>query len=139
MAKFEADLSENGYGVSSLNASKYGFATCGHLMCLSLLRSPKALALIWVPLDFRTVRAGYNFNNPMNLVPGPGSASLNHINLTGNKSLILDAIKRREDDEDVSVGDFESRKGQSIILRVFESLGGHASGIITTTLPVTKV
>jgi alpha-mannosidase len=75
----------------------------------------------------------------MKLVPGPGSASLNDINLTGNKSLILDAIKRGEDDEDVSLGDFESRKGQSIILRVFESLGGHASGIIETTLQVTKV
>ncbi|OGE50959.1 hypothetical protein PENARI_c015G12492 [Penicillium arizonense] len=160
MAKFEvcchkwADLSENGYGVSILNDSKYGFATCGHLMRLSLLRSPKApdacadmghhhirYAIFphQGPLDFRTVRAGYNFNNPMNLLPGPGSASLNDINLTGNKSLILDAIKRGEDDEDVSLGDFESRKGQSIILRVFESLGGHASGIIETTLPVTKV
>ena len=48
MAKFEvcchkwADLSENGYGVSVLNDSKYGFATCGHMMRLSLLRSPKA-------------------------------------------------------------------------------------------------
>jgi alpha-mannosidase len=48
MAKFEvcchkwADLSENGYGVSILNDSKYGFATCGRLMRLSLLRSPKA-------------------------------------------------------------------------------------------------
>ncbi|KAH0090079.1 putative alpha-mannosidase I, partial [Aureobasidium melanogenum] len=37
MAKFEvcchkwADLSENGYGVSILNESKYGFATCGSL------------------------------------------------------------------------------------------------------------
>ena len=48
MAKFEvcchkwADLSENGYGVSILNDSKYGFATCGNLMRLSLLRAPKA-------------------------------------------------------------------------------------------------
>lgn len=48
MAKFEvcchkfADLSENGYGVSILNDSKYGFATVGNLMRLSLLRSPKA-------------------------------------------------------------------------------------------------
>ena len=48
MAKFEvcchkwADLSENGYGVSILNDSKYGFATCGNMMRLSLLRSPKA-------------------------------------------------------------------------------------------------
>ena len=48
MAKFEvcchkwADLSENGYGVSILNDSKYGFATCGNMMRLSLLRSSKA-------------------------------------------------------------------------------------------------
>ena len=47
MAKFEvcshrfADLSENGYGVSILNDSKYGFATVGNLMRLSLLRAPK--------------------------------------------------------------------------------------------------
>ena len=48
MAKFEvcchkwADLSENGYGVSILNDSKYGFATAGNMMRLSLLRAPKA-------------------------------------------------------------------------------------------------
>lgn len=48
MAKFEvcchkwADLSENSYGVSILNDSKYGFATCGNVMRLSLLRAPKA-------------------------------------------------------------------------------------------------
>jgi alpha-mannosidase len=45
MAKFEvcchrfADLSEHGYGVSILNDSKYGFATAGNVMRLSLLRS----------------------------------------------------------------------------------------------------
>jgi hypothetical protein len=48
MAKFEVcchkwvDLSENGYGVSILNDSKYGFATVGNVMRLSLLRAPKA-------------------------------------------------------------------------------------------------
>lgn len=47
MAKFEvcchrfADLSENGYGVSILNDSKYGFAVAGNVMRLSLLRAPK--------------------------------------------------------------------------------------------------
>ncbi|KAJ6064358.1 hypothetical protein N7499_013038 [Penicillium canescens] len=162
MAKFEvcchkwADLSENGYGVSILNDCKYGFATCGHLMRLSLLRSPKApdacadMGLHHIryaifphqgPLDFRTVRAGYNFNNPMTMIVGlgsSGSTSLDDIDLIGNKSLILDAVKRGEDDEDVSLGDFESRKGQSIMIRIFESLGGSASGIIKTTLPVTN-
>jgi len=37
-----ADLSEFGYGVSILNDSKYGFATLGNVMRLSLLRSSKA-------------------------------------------------------------------------------------------------
>jgi alpha-mannosidase len=48
MAKFEvichkwADVSEATYGVSILNDSKYGFATSGNVMRLSLLRAPKA-------------------------------------------------------------------------------------------------
>jgi alpha-mannosidase len=48
MAKFEvcchkwADLSEHGFGVSILNDSKYGFATVGNVMRLSLIRAPKA-------------------------------------------------------------------------------------------------
>ena len=48
MAKFEvcchkwADLSEASYGVSILNDCKYGFATAGNTMRLSLLRAPKA-------------------------------------------------------------------------------------------------
>src|SRR3978361_299298 len=88
MAKFEvcchkfADLSEHGYGVSILNDSKYGFATCGNLMRLSLLRAPKAPDahadmgthhIRWAimpqagALGPKTVRAGYNFNNPMKL------------------------------------------------------------------------
>ena len=88
MAKFEvcchkwADLSEYGYGVSILNDSKYGFATSGNMMRLSLLRAPKApdahadlgrhtirYAILphAGPLDSRTVRAGYNFNNPLAL------------------------------------------------------------------------
>src|ERR1700709_1291475 len=88
MAKFEvcchkwADLSEAGYGVSILNNSKYGFATIGGLMRLSLLRAPKApdahadmgrhhIQYAIFPhagaLDHRTIRAGYNFNTPLQL------------------------------------------------------------------------
>lgn len=65
MAKFEvcchkwADLSENGYGVSILNDSKYGFATVGNLMRLSLLRAPKAPdAHADMGMWFLLVRAG---------------------------------------------------------------------------------
>jgi alpha-mannosidase len=164
MAKFEvcchkfADLSEANYGVSILNDSKYGFATCGNLMRLSLLRAPKAPDahadighhhIEWAilphtgPLGSDTVRAAHNFNNPMKLVSvvtdKPEKDLFNAISLEGNKSLILDAVKRGEDDEDVSRGEFTKRKGQSVILRIYESTGGKSRGIIRTTLPVKKV
>ncbi|KAL1963370.1 hypothetical protein VTN77DRAFT_8386 [Rasamsonia byssochlamydoides] len=163
MAKFEvcchkwADLSEHGYGVSILNDSKYGFATCGNLMRLSLLRAPKApdahadmgrhhIRYAILPhagnLDHRVIRAGYNFNNPLILHPASGNENANAfeaISLTGSKSLILDAVKRGEDDEDVSRGEFPTRRGQSVILRIYDSLGGKSRGTIHTKLPVKKV
>ncbi|PGH15631.1 hypothetical protein AJ79_02224 [Helicocarpus griseus UAMH5409] len=163
MAKFEvcchkwADLSEAGYGVSILNDSKYGFATCGNLMRLSLLRAPKApdahadmgrhhirYAIMphSGPLDARTIRAGYNFNNPL-VVQAASGKEVSHlfkaISVDGSDSLILDAIKRGEDDEDISRGDFKARAGRSIILRIYESLGGKSRGTIKTKLPVKQV
>ncbi|PGH28532.1 alpha-mannosidase [[Emmonsia] crescens] len=163
MAKFEvcchkwADLSEAGYGVSILNDSKYGFATCGNLMRLSLLRAAKApdahadmgrhhfrYAIMphSGPLDARTVRAGYNFNNPLIVQAATGKETshlFNAISLKGSSSLILDTVKRGEDDEDVSRGDFKARPGRSIILRIYESLGGKSRGSIATKLPVKQV
>lgn len=165
MAKFEvcchkwADLSENGYGVSILNDSKYGFATCGNLMRLSLLRAPKApdahadmgrhkirYAILphAGPLDDRTIRAGFNFNNPLVLdKSGPAALAANDlfkaVSIKGAPSLILDVIKRGEDDADVSYDGAASRPGKSVIVRVYESLGGKARGSIVTTLPVRRV
>lgn len=163
MAKFEvcchkwADLSENGYGVSVLNDSKYGFATCGNLMRLSLLRAPKApdahadmgrhhirYAIVphSGPLDARIIRAGYNFNHPLVLeaTARPENASVfTSISLGGSPSLILDAVKRGEDDEDVSQDNLPRRPGKSIILRIYESLGGKSRGTIRTKFPVKEV
>jgi alpha-mannosidase len=163
MAKFEvcchkwADLSEHGYGVSILNDSKYGFATSGNLLRLSLLRSSKApdahadmgrhvirYAILphIGPLDHRTVRAGYNFNAPLIVQPSSGNEQrhiFDWIKLTGSPSLILDVVKRGEDDEDVSRGELPRRKGQSIILRIYESLGGKSRGAIETKFAVKKV
>lgn len=165
MAKFEvcchkfADLSEHGYGVSILNDSKYGFATCGNLMRLSLLRAPKAPDahadmgrhhIRWAILPHQgdlgstTVRTAFNFNNPMKLLQGvkiKGESSVHHlpISLSGSPSLILDTIKRGEDDEDVSRGELPGRKGKSVILRIYDSLGGTSKGTIETSLPCKKV
>ena len=64
---------------------------------------------------------------------------LSCITLTGSKALILDCIKRGEDDEDVSRGELAKRKGRSIIVRIYESLGGKARGTLNCTLGAKKV
>ena len=108
-AKFEvcchkwADLSEHGYGVAILNDCKYGFATHGNCMRLSLLRSSKepngnsdmgchefkfAIMPHMGPLDERVVRAAREFNSPVRLVQGYHSA-LDSISIVGNKSIIF--------------------------------------------------
>ena len=162
MAKFEvcchkfADLSEHGYGVSILNDSKYGFATCGNLMRLSLLRAPKAPDahadmgrhhIRWAilphtgDLGSTTVRTAFNFNNPMQVFPSKPktTAFQNPIKLTGSESLILDTVKRGEDDEDVSRGEFGKKTGKSVVLRIYDSLGGTSRGCIETSLDVKRV
>lgn len=165
MAKFEvcchkwADLSEHGYGVSILNDSKYGFATCGNLMRLSLLRAPKApdahadmgrhsIRYAILPhsggLDYRTIRAGYNFNLPLTVEQASPQLSacntaFKSVSVDGAPSVILDVVKRGEDDEDVSTGGTPTRPGKSVIVRLYESLGGKARGSIQSTLPVKRV
>ena len=171
MAKFEvcshrfADLSEHGYGVSILNDSKYGFATAGNTMRLSLLRSPKAPDdhadmgehhIRWAILPHRgalshvTVRKAFEFNNPLALVsPSPTACSpVNPLAFTSppvrltsdsNPALILDTVKRGEDDEDVSRGELPAKPGRSVILRIYDSLGGRARGTVETTWDVARV
>ncbi|KAL8297527.1 hypothetical protein RB597_006560 [Gaeumannomyces tritici] len=165
MAKFEvcchkfADLSENDYGVSILNDSKYGFATVGNLMRLSLLRSPKAPDahadmgthhIRWAilphegALGHTTVRKAYEFNNRLKVMSKPEAAmhsllSKWPVRLTGSPSLVLDTVKRGEDDEDASRGELPTRKGRSVIVRVYDSLGGRSRGTIETSWDVKKV
>ncbi|PFH56278.1 hypothetical protein XA68_16781 [Ophiocordyceps unilateralis] len=169
MAKFEvcchkfADLSEHNYGVSILNDSKYGFATVGKTMRLSLLRAPKAPdahadmghhAIRWAifphkgALSSQTVRAAYAFNNPLKLLSAPAGskekawsdADIKLTNLDESASLILDGVKRGHDDEDVSRRQgLRVKEGQSIVLRVYESLGGRSKGVIRTKLGVKRV
>lgn len=97
------------------------------------------------PLDSRTIRSAYNFNHPFRLHPSPTpstlastSSLLNSITLTGSPALILDAIKRGEDDEDVTRGELPSRKGRSVIVRIYESLGGKSRGLLKCSLGVKR-
>lgn len=97
------------------------------------------------PLDSITVRTAINFNHPFRLytsssssVLKSSSSTLSSITLSGSPSLILDAIKRGEDDEDVSRGELPQREGRSIIVRIYESLGGKSRGVLRCTLGVKK-
>lgn len=166
MAKFEvcvhkwADLSEATYGVSILNDNKYGFAVAGNVMRLSLLRAPKApdahadmgshktrYAIFphAGPLNEATVRKAFEFNNPLKIVGHKAGAStspslLNNFHIHGAPNLILDTIKRGEDDEDVSRGELPLKKGHSVILRVYDALGGKSKGVLTWgEMPVKNV
>ena len=176
MARFEvchhkwADLSEHGYGVSILNDSRYGFATVGSLMRLSLLRSPKAPdahadmgrhRLRWAilphagPLDHRSLRAAFEFNFPLRLAYRPrgearsaaasgggiAPASIFRFTRDSDPGLVLDTVKRAEDDADVVVAGGESCGGGSsshvarkhVVLRVYEALGGRARGRVAVS------
>lgn len=162
VAKFEvcchkyADLSDYTYGVSVLNDSKYGFAIHGNTMRLSLLRAAKApdghadmgrhniryaVAGHAGSLNADIVRAASNFNHPLKPIVVSSSTSLPHlpyIQFEGPKNIIISAIKRGEDDADVSVVDLPVREGQSVIVRLYDALGGHSAGKIVTELPVKK-
>src|ERR1700712_5871798 len=96
------------------------------------------------PLDHRTIRAGYNFNNPLKVHRHPDLKNvtplLSAFSIDGAPGLIIDTIKRGEDDEDVSNGDFPSRKGRSIIVRLFDALGGKSTGTLNWgKIPVKNV
>ena len=95
-------------------------------------------------LSSQTVRAAYNFNNPMTLASIKSADKIekdlfSSIVVTGSESLIMDCVKRGEDDEDVSRGELTKRPGRSIIVRIYEAMGGKSRGTIETTLPVKKI
>ncbi|KAJ2828124.1 Glycoside hydrolase, 38 vacuolar alpha mannosidase [Coemansia erecta] len=153
MAKFEvcghkfADLSEFGYGVALLNDCKYGFSTLGNTMSMSLLRAPKA------PDEFsdmghhrfryavyphagtfsesNVVQEAYQFNVPLLQLPITIPPSLlkprPFFSLSGARNVVLDTVKRAEDDE------------HSYIVRMYEAYGGHARALLTTRLPFSSV
>ncbi|KAF2261900.1 hypothetical protein CC78DRAFT_535273 [Lojkania enalia] len=155
-----ADLSEHTYGVSILNDCKYGFAVAGNVMRLSLLRAPKAPdghadmgrhGMKWAifphagALDERTVRKAFEFNNPLRIVGHRSSSSsalalsqdvlstpsiLSCLHISGAPNLVLDTVKRGEDDADVSRGELPVKKGKNVIVRIYDSLGGKSEGVL---------
>jgi alpha-mannosidase len=56
---------------------------------------------------------------------------LSAFKIIGADNLILDTIKRGEDDEDVSRGELPVKKGHSVIVRVYDALGGKSRAVLT--------
>jgi alpha-mannosidase len=135
MARFEtvghqwADLSEAGYGVSLLNNCKYGYDIKENTMRLSLIKAaihpdPTAdqgeheftYSLLPHLGDWRegqTVKQAWYLNHPLNTVKGgfaPKEKSFVKIN---HNHVIIDAIKKKEDEDAVIVRlhEFEGRRG----------------------------
>lgn len=151
VAKFEVchhkflDLSEFNYGVSVINDSKYGALVHGNLIRLSLLRSAKApddkadmgqheFEFAVYPhkgsLGPDTVKLAHNFNYKLLVEEGQEDAPA-VVTLHGDESLVLSHLKRGEDDADVNLYDrLALKEGKSIVVRVYESLGGLSRGTL---------
>lgn len=167
MHKF-VDFSDYNYGVSIVNNNKYGGSVHGNIITLSLLRAPKypdekadigdhsfeyAIVPHSGPLGAATVRAGWEFNERMPselYVATDKKDSLstleNFITITGDEGVILSNVKRGEDDFDVDYNgglmDQLPKKyvgSQTVVLRVYESLGGVSGASIKLGVPVQSV
>ena len=153
-AKFEvcghkfADLSEYGYGVAILNDCKYGYATDGNVMRLSLLRSPAEpdpdcdmgvhyiqFAIYphlgtYMESDVSQVATAFNapmrlrFSEEMNGVASHPLGASTPFRIHGAPNVVLETIKRGEDDS------FDMSGKQTVICRVFEQFGGHANATL---------
>ena len=145
MARFEvcghkwADLAEPDFGVALLNDCKYGYGTLGHVMRLSLLRSPKSpdptadmghhtfryalLPHVGTLQQAEVVQEGYRFNVPLLLSATnaqPGQVSFFSVSLP---SVIVDTVKQAEDSD-------------AILVRLYEAHGTHGTVRLSSALPV---
>ncbi len=136
VARFEvsahkwADLSETGYGIALLNDSKYGYACHGNVLRLSLLRSPKSpdpeadmglhrfrYALFPHadgPQLGGVISEAAAFNQPLYVTTTSATPKKESFFSVSNPAVVLDAVKKAEDSED-------------IIVRLYESHGAHQS------------
>jgi alpha-mannosidase len=138
-----ADLSEPGFGVSLLNDSRYGYATFGNVMSLSLLRgtaSPDPQGDIGVHRfryalyphagDWRqggTVGEAARFNRPLLWTHGAVPEILGKPLVRAEPaSVVIDTIKPAED-------------GKGWVVRLYESHGGSANARLVFGTPVTRV
>ena len=135
-AKFEvvghkwADLSEDGYGVSLLNDCKYGYNIKGNIMKLSLLKSSKypdpvsdmgehTFTYSLLPhagsvTESNTIEESVVLNLPAEALAGTAMNWQRPVILT-DRRLVLDAVKKSEDGDDLIVRLHECRGGRMTV------------------------
>jgi alpha-mannosidase len=133
-----ADLSEAGYGVALLNDSKYGYDIRGHVMRLSLLRSPGypdpeadqgrhrfAYALLPHPEPFQdsVIAEAEFFNLPLSFASGSRSGRLVTVDRPG---VSIEAVKWADCSE-------------GIVVRLCEVWGGRGPVRVTLHAPFSSV
>ncbi|GAA5860859.1 hypothetical protein JCM8547_003871 [Rhodosporidiobolus lusitaniae] len=154
-----ADISEFGYGTALINDCKYGHATEGSTMRLSLLRAatvPDAeqdqgthrfsFAVYphrgsFAESDVPAVARIFNFPLHLRRLPSPflsSSASGPRqlpFSLSGDRNIVLDTVKRGEDDH---YGEHDGVGEESVILRLYEAYGGSGKVNVVAKLPEGK-
>ncbi|GAA6040668.1 hypothetical protein JCM8097_000867 [Rhodosporidiobolus ruineniae] len=151
-----ADISEFGYGVALINDCKYGHATEGSTMRLSLLRAPTvpdaetdqgqhefSFAILphrgsFPETDVPAVARAFNF--PLHLRRTARASSAETLSeqrapfsLSGDRNVVLDTVKRGEDDH------FSHGKGEeTVVLRLYEAYGGAGKVRVHVKLPEGK-
>jgi alpha-mannosidase len=133
-----ADLSESGYGVSLLNESKYGISFEKNTFGLSLLRGTVrpdvyadegehrfAYALVPHtgngPVEAGIVQRAWAFNTPLHFYRG--ALALDSLISVDNSNLIIQSVKRAEDDD-------------TIIVRLTEQTGSRGNATVKLNRPV---
>jgi len=89
-----------------------------------------------------TVRAGFNFQYPLRVghvkdkqLAARVKEVMQSIQFSGSDNVVLETIKRGEDD--VDVGSAATQKQfKNVILRIYEAYGGRGTGQVTMYLPI---
>jgi alpha-mannosidase len=136
-----ADLSENGFGVALMNDCKYGHATHGNVIRLSLLRSPKypdpvadmgkhefRYALMPHAGTFQeagVIESAYAFNMPLIVSETAGAPRDLTLFEVDEPNVMIETVKKAEE-------------GNAVIVRMYEAHGGRGTATLSSDLPVRR-
>jgi alpha-mannosidase len=136
------DLSEFGYGVSLLNNGKHGHNIHDGIITLSLLKAPKApdancdigkheFTYSLFPhlnsfQDSGVVQEAYNLNSPLIAISANENLKEKSFFSVDKKNIVIESVKKSEDSDD-------------LIVRLYESFGGHVKATLKWNMEVKSV